>query len=407
MSSLALLAKAAGYEVSGSDKASSINVEMLESHGIEVSLEQTEEHIAKVHERHSIDWLVASAAIPDDHPEIKFADAERIKRTKRDDLLNAIIAEKKLPLVAVSGTHGKTTTSSMMVWISKELGINIAYAVGSNPSFGPSGDYQEGATCLIIEADEYDRNMLKFNPYLAVIVSLDFDHPDTYADEGDYLSAFSQFASQSEHLMTWESIAKKIQYDGENLLDPEAKTEGLSLRGKHNRNNAYLAIQSMQYLNPDIDSAILIRAANSYPGVERRFEQLSSGVYSDYAHHPVEIEATIQLASEQSENVVVVYQPHQNVRQHHIKDQYTDCFLGAKKLYWLPTYLTREPSDLELLTPDELTQKLANQDVLRLAELNDKLKQSLESDLEADDTIVVFMGAGNIDDWARQNFQTN
>ena len=130
-------------------------------------------------------------------------------------------------------------------------------------------------------------------------------------------------------------------------------------------------------------------------------------MYSDYAHHPVEIEATIQLASEQSENVVVVYQPHQNVRQHHIKDQYTDCFLGAKKLYWLPTYLTREPSDLELLTPDELTQKLANQDVLRLAELNDKLKQSLESDLEADDTIVVFMGAGNIDDWARQNFQTN
>ena len=144
---------------------------------------------------------------------------------------------------------------------------------------------------------------------------------------------------------------------------------------------------------------------NEFPGVGRRFERIADGLYSDYAHHPEEIEATMNVALEEAEmrgkkGVVVLYQPHQNVRQHEVKDGYRDVFKEASKVYWLPTYLVREDSNLPVITPEELIAGLSNKEVAEPAELSDELAESVSKWL-SDGYLVVLMTAGPADGWLR------
>ncbi len=144
----------------------------------------------------------------------------------------------------------------------------------------------------------------------------------------------------------------------------------------------------------------LIRAFETFPGTDRRFEKLAENLYSDYGHHPEEIAVTLQLAREVSDHVVLVYQPHQNWRQHFIRDQYTNQFEQAETVYWLPTYLTRENTDQVVLTPQELTSNITNLDAIHYAELNDALWNEIQNHI-AEGKLVVCMGAGTIDNWVR------
>ena len=143
-----------------------------------------------------------------------------------------------------------------------------------------------------------------------------------------------------------------------------------------------------------------------FPGTDRRFERLNAQLYSDYGHHPIEIAATLQLARELSEEVVLVYQPHQNRRQHRVRELYTDQFELAEKVYWLPTYLSREDPDQHVLTPRELTENLTNQDDVTIAELDDQLWTEIEKALQ-DGKLVLAMGAGSIDAWLRTKLQAS
>ena len=142
---------------------------------------------------------------------------------------------------------------------------------------------------------------------------------------------------------------------------------------------------------------------NEFPGVGRRFERLSEGIYTDYAHHPEEISATIGVARDEMvrrgmKGVTVVYQPHQNVRQHEIRDGYKKAFSGADKVWWLPTYLTRENPDLAVLTPAELSEGIDNVEVV---DLNDELFEKILKARDAGE-LVVLMTAGPADEWLRQ-----
>ena len=140
-----------------------------------------------------------------------------------------------------------------------------------------------------------------------------------------------------------------------------------------------------------------------FPGTFRRFEKLATNLYSDYGHHPNEIAATLQMASELSNNIVLVYQPHQNVRQHEVKDMYTaEVFAHAKKVYWLPTYQSREHPELEILTPEELSKNSG--DTVTIANLNDELWSNIKTELSAN-SLVLCMGAGSIDRWVRQQLR--
>ncbi|HEX5447710.1 MAG TPA: Mur ligase domain-containing protein, partial [Candidatus Saccharimonadales bacterium] len=173
---LALIAKQAGYEVSGSDAQDSAYVDYLRSKGVDnISIGQSREQIASLHASRPIDWFVYSSALPKTdpgHPELRFAEENHIKATKRSDFINEILSQKDLQLIAVAGTHGKTTATAMAIWLFKQLGIPVSYSVGAKLSFGDMGHYQPGSRYFIYEADEFDRNFLDFHPKMSMITGL-------------------------------------------------------------------------------------------------------------------------------------------------------------------------------------------------------------------------------------------
>ena len=320
-----------------------------------------------------------------------------IKTVRRDEQLAHIIKEKNHKPMAGAGTQGKTTTTGMMIWTMQQLGIPVSYSVGTTLSFGPSGKFDAGSEYFIYECDEFDRNFLHFQPYLSLITSIDYDHPDTYASEQDYLQSFKQFGEQSQRLIAWKSAHSElfINHPDAWMLD---ETLSIRLAGEHNRHNGTLVLKALEKLSIDGDG---LTALENFPGTDRRFEKLGNNLYSDYGHHPVEIAATLQLAHELSDHIVLVYQPHQNIRQHEINDQYTDQFELAEKVYWLPTYLSREDPNLAILSPEELTKNIMNTDSVRIADLNEELWSIIQQARDAD-KLVLCMGAGSIDGWLRQ-----
>jgi len=397
---LAEIAYDAGYQVQGSDATGGLVTHKLQERGIAVSFNQDGTFLRTCHSDRPIDWFVHTAALPFDHPELILARELGIKTTKRDELLARIISEKQLKLIAVAGTHGKTTTTGMLVWIMKELGIPVSYSVGTTLSFGPSGKFDPNSEYFIYECDEFDRNLLHFSPFLSLITSLDYDHPDTYKTESDYMEAFRQFINQSDMAIMWQQDGAKIQAtvdDGWILRADEVMD--LKLPGAHYRRNGTLVIKSLEYLKiSDVKSVTDI--LNSFPGTDRRFERLADNLYTDYGHHPAEIAANLQLAREVSDHIVLVYQPHQNVRQHEVRNDYTDCFTLADEIYWVPTYLSREDPTLPILTPEELTQNIANKDAVHIAELDDELWDTINA-ARRSGKLVLAMGAGSIDGWLR------
>jgi UDP-N-acetylmuramate--alanine ligase len=400
---LAQIALDAGYEVSGSDLKASPQTEALEKRGATIYIGQDGSQIRENHALSPINAFVYTAALPADHPELAFARSEDIPTSKRDELLAYILKSKNQKLIAIAGTHGKTTTSGMMVWACKQLRIPVSYSVGSTLSFGPSGAFNPDAEYFIYECDEFDRNFLHFEPVVSIITSLDYDHPDTYPTEQDYRTAFIQFLEQSGYSHLWEKDLHFLRADPQ--ADLEAYDEftditSIKLPGKHVRQNGYLVEKAMIRLFRDESPDDIRQAINGFPGTGRRMEKLAENLYSDYGHHPTEIAATIQQARELNEHVVVVYQPHQNIRQHEVKDDYTDVFAGAEKVYWLPTYLSREDPTLEILTPEQLIAGLADPDIAESAQLDDALWDDIKKE-QAAGRLVLCMGAGDIDGWLR------
>ncbi len=396
---LAEIAHDAGYQVTGSDAYATPMVDVLQARGIAVAIGQDGSYLQTVHDETPLDWFVYTAALPDDHPELVLARQLGIRTAKRDELLAHIIAEKDLKLVAVAGTHGKTTTTGMLIWTMQQLGLPVSYSVGATLSFGPSGRFDPRSEYFVYECDEFDRNFLHFEPHLSLITTIDYDHPDTYPSERDYLEAFRQFAAQSQRVVAWRDQHGDIldQLDHATLLDPSAVASGLTLHGAHNKRNATLVVTGLETLGLEEG---MEDALNRFPGTDRRFQRVAEGIYSDYGHHPSEIAATLQLARELSDRVALVYQPHQNTRQHEVCTKYTPAIFGdADIVYWLPTYLSREDTSRVILTPTDLTAQLDPARV-RYGELDDELWQQIQQ-LVRDGYLVLCMGAGSIDEWLR------
>ena len=138
---LAELAHDAGHSVQGSDAHSSLETSELMQRGIVVTNDQSGDYLEYCHKQRRIDWLVYTAALPADHPELVRAQKLGIYTAKRDELLRYIMSEKNLKMIAIAGTHGKTTTTGMMIWVLRQLGVPISYSIGTTISFGPSGQY--------------------------------------------------------------------------------------------------------------------------------------------------------------------------------------------------------------------------------------------------------------------------
>lgn len=415
---LAQIATQAGYSVSGSDKQASQYIDYLKSHGLtDIHIGQSKEQIAEVHAARPIDWYVYSSAVgieQPDAPELAFCRENGIKMTKRDDFLNHILTEKRLKLIAVAGTHGKTTTTAMVIWLFKKLEIPISYSVGAKISFGDMGHYIPGSEYFVLEADEFDRNFLAFRPHLSLITGITWDHHEIFPTEDDYQAAFRQFIDQSEHSLIWQEDAARIGVqDSEKvrvLQGDGEQNKVASVVGYHNRLDAWLAANGVADIIGKKDEEVGGLLAD-FPGLQRRMEPLIPGLYTDYAHTPEKIvgamSVALELAAKQDKQVVVVYEPLTNRRQHYMKDDYKDCFNGAKKVYWLPSYLAREDPAQAILSPSELITHLSDPSIAEPRQRDDSLKQTIQKHLDEGDMVVCMAGGGgdSLDEWLRTTFK--
>lgn len=416
---LAHLALDCGFTVSGSDTSESLSTQDLINRKVALSFNQNGDFIQQVYTQKPIDWFVYTSAINlKTSAEYQYIlqwnqqkPEKQIRVSKRSELLNFILKKKQLKLLAIAGTHGKTTTTAMIVWLFKQLKIPISYSIGTNISFGPSATYEEGSQYFVYECDEFDRNFLDFYPHSTILTSLDYDHPDTYPTKKDYFEAFEQFLNQTDALViAWQENLMQITTQKELLAfsksSDSSQIENLKLTGRHNRENGYLAIQLLNSLNISTEPKLKEILAK-FPGTQRRFEKLADFIFTDYAHHPKEIQATLQIANEfkqihslDNSKIVLIYQPHQNSRQHLIKKDYQNCFKIADIVYWLPTYLTRENPNQIILTPQDLIKYTQTKEIFKTASLDAHLSQQLLKHHHNKD-IIVFLGAGTIDAWAR------
>ncbi len=416
---LAEIALQAGYEVSGSDKRNSSYIEALRKIGIkDIFIDQSYEQIANVHTHHPIDWFVYSSALSieqPDAPELQFVSEHGIRATKRDELINEIITSKNLSLIAVAGTHGKTTTTAMTVWLSKQLGLPISYLLPAKTSFGPMGQYLNDSKYFIIEADEFDRNFLHFRPSISLISGVSWDHHEIFPSRENYQQAFLDFIKQSQHTVIWQDDASYLGIElqsNENISiqDPSnPKIRNIKLKGFYNRLDGWLALQALSSMTKaSVDE--LINALNLFPGLSRRMEQLLPNLYSDYAHTPEKIRGVMSVAKEMAEenrqNIVVVYEPLTNRRQHYIINDYGNCFNGASQVYWVPSYLAREDPTQRILPPSELISHLSDPTIAKPANRDDDLKRTIQAHLDKGDMVLGIAGGGggSLDDWLRENF---
>ncbi len=405
--SLALIAHQAGYSVSGSDQKTSDYIANLRASGItNITIGQTTENIASVHEKTPIDWFVYSSAVPTDHPEIQFAGQHDIKHSKRDEFINKLLQDTGQRMIAIAGTHGKTTTTAHCIWLFKQLGIPISYSVGAKLPFGAMGEFDAQAEYFVYEADEYDRNFLSFEPAISIIAGIDWDHPDIYPTRPEYYAAFQQFIDQSEHTIMWQSDAERIgaaASDHVSAIADDTDLSQLSLIGEVNRRNAFLVSHAVAGHDPEQNYDIL----NAFPGVSRRFERITSNIYTDYAHTPEKIRGAIGIASEVSGNIVVVYEGLHNTRQHFIKDELGELFTGVSRLYVVPSYLAREDESLALLTPEDLCQITTVPEERHPAQLNNALASTIREISTAGHLVLCLSagGGGSLDEWLRRTFE--
>lgn len=418
---LAQIAHEAGYSVSGSDKQGSQYIEYLKKHGItDIHVGQTREAIAAAHEREPIDWFVYTSALPlenPDAPELVYCTEQRIKTSKRDELLNLILQEKGLEMIAVAGTHGKTTTTAMLVWLFGEIHDKsrtpISYLLPAKTSFAEMGKFSPGGRYFVYEADEFDRNFLAFEPAISVITGVSWDHHEIFHTREDYQAAFREFISQSEHAFIWREDADYLGLEETpaiTILDSgDPAIEQLKLLGKYNRLDAWLALQATQRATGHpLDK--LVEIVNRFPGLSRRMEQVALGLYSDYAHTPEKIRGAmsvaLEMAAETGQKLVVVYEPLTNRRQHYMIDDYKDCFEGTDKLYWIPSYLAREDPKQRIIPPKELVEHLSDPSIAEPMERDEQLKAAIQKHLDDGDMVVCMAGGGggSLDDWLREEF---
>jgi UDP-N-acetylmuramate--alanine ligase len=292
MSGLALIAKALGAEVTGSDRAAAgPYIDRLRAAGIEPAVGHDAANVPEGAE------VVYSTAVPPENPE------RRPPELHRAAFLAELTALK--PAICVSGTHGKTTTTSMIVHALIACGLDPAYAVGGEVrSTQTNAAWGEGPW-FVVEADESDRSLLELHPRIAVITNAELDHHTTYASRRDVLDTFRAFAARAEHAVVPPELA--------DAGEVYAAAEGpLSVPGQHNRLNAGAALAALRIAGVDAPTDVLA----DFTGAGRRFEELGttrSGarVVDDYAHHPTEVAATIAAArSLEPKRVVAVFQPH-------------------------------------------------------------------------------------------------
>lgn len=246
---------------------------------------------------------------------------------------------KEYKVIAIAGTHGKTTTTAMVAEILIDAGLNPTVIVGSFVKKFDSNFRQGNSKYLVVEADEYNRHFLNFNPFLTVVTNIEADHLDCFKDLADIQNAFDKLLSQSENVI--KDYTKYLE-----------KVPKLSIPGEHNRMNAAAALAIADFLQ--VDENIAKESISKFTGTWRRLEEKGKTkegtiIYDDYAHHPTEIKASIEALRELyptgEKKITVVFQPHLYSRTKALFNDFAKCFKGADDIYILPIFFAREAKD--------------------------------------------------------------
>jgi len=413
MGGLAALAREAGHKVTGcdagvyppmSDQLRALGIDLMEGFGVE--------QLDLKPDMFVVGNVVSRARLA--NGEAKFSLMEAIldagaPYTSGPQWLAEHVLQGR-HVLAVAGTHGKTTTTAMSVWLAKQLSMPIGYILPAKSTFAEMGAYEEGAEYFIYECDEFDRNFLHYHPALSIITGIDWDHPDIYPTREEYYQAFRDFLEQSDTYILWQSDADRLSSaPKETLSDVDAAIDQIHLAGHVNRRNAWQVAHAFaRFTGKSVDE--LLPLLEKFPGVSRRFEQIIPGLYSDYAHTPEKIRGALQLGHEVAgDNLVVVYEGLHNTRQHFIREDLVHLFDSPKHTYIVPSYLAREDQSLELLTPEKLVEGLSETARAKseATSLDKSLEDSIYSHLEHGDTVLCLTagGGGSLDEWLRSVFQ--
>ena len=413
MSGLALVARELGAEVTGSDRALSGYVERLREHGIEPVIGHRAENVPPGAE------VVYSTAVPADNPERQAAGRE----LHRADLLAEVAQLKRC--LAVTGTHGKTTTAAMVVHVLRGCGLDPAYLLGGElRSTGANAGWGRGEW-VVVEADESDRSLLKLDPQIAVLTNAELDHHSTYASRLDLEQTLSTFMARAGgRAVVWDrpelrrlcppgavtfDVRDPVLHPGGSRFPWRGIEVELPVPGAHNALNAAAALTAATLAGARPEPAV--DALRDFRGARRRFELLGSTasgvpVYDDYAHHPTEVAAVLSAARTLApRRLVAVFQPHLYSRTRALWRQFGIALAAADLTVVLDVYPARERAE-DFPGIDGRLVAAAAADAARgrrVAWLPEPAAaQAFLGATLAPGDLCVVMGAGNVDELARR-----
>lgn len=421
MSAIARYLKNNGHNIYGYDRTRTQLTAELEKEGMNVTYEDDINHLPEV-----IDLAIYTPAIPAENKILKEIIKRGIQLNKRAFALAEIVKEKKV--IAIAGTHGKTTTSGLLAHLLYNSKIGCSAFLG-----GIANNYSTNMLCdtkseyVVVEADEYDRSFLNLNPFVSAITSISPDHLDIYQNKENLEQAFAQFANQTDkngHVFLKKEvnieIDEQIKTNTYSLTDIESDYYAWNVRvsngsyyfdyhapgkvyydmqmtypGIHNIENAVLALSIA--LNLGVNEYELRAALKSFKGMKRRFDLKCKTdetiYYDDYAHHPEEIEATITSLKHLYPNkrICGIFQPHLYSRTKDFADQFAEALENLDDIILLPIYPAREDA-IPGITSKTILHKINKMDKYHVT------KEQLFPLLSAlQPELLVTLGAGDID----------
>ena len=444
LSAIARVLLEKGHMISGSDRQFSHLAANLEAAGARIFTGHAAENIG------SCELVVRSSAILDSNPEVVAARERGIPVMKRDVFLGELLSDKKV--IAVAGSHGKTTTTAMLAWTFTQLGQDPSFIVGGVISDLGANAHAGKGPHFIIEADEYDRMFHGLQPSIAIITNVEHDHPDCYPTPEDFFQAFSIFiekipaggslvycaddAGAARLALNATQPVMHVAYGLENAqlacradhlqpnqhggfsCDVQVGTThcqlDLSVPGLHNVRNALAVLAAVSICKLDLQKAAA--ALNKFSGAGRRFEVRGEAagmtIIDDYGHHPTEIRATLAGARARypEQRIIAVWQPHTFSRTQTLFSDFVHAFDDADQVIITEIYPSREQppaggySSLSLVNTMNLNAKAHNGGITRketlfAANLLDAVSLILQHALPGD--IIVILSAGDAD-WIGQ-----
>ncbi|MDP3918101.1 MAG: Mur ligase family protein [Candidatus Woesebacteria bacterium] len=389
MGGVAQLASKMGYTVTGCD---------LKTGG------HNKEHL------NGIDLLIVSPAVlyqSKNEPELLIAKKKKIVMTWEEFVGKVLMKDKFV--IAIAGTHGKSTTTAMIGKMMTDNGFDPTVLLGAkvlewngNSRFGKSKYF-------VIEADEFNDSFLYYHPDIAVINNIEFDHPDYFDSEKQLFESFNKFIGNLKDggtlIVNWDDDGVKALLSKSDLkslkkVRPSQVAElNLKVIGNHNQNNAQMVLELGKVLG--ISEEKIIQSLENFEGIGRRMEEIGKNIFDDYAHHPTAIKTTLAGVRNKYPNAKIwaIIEPHGFLRTKALLTFYKDAFVSVDKVIIGPIFKARDKETFDM-TPEKI-KEVSNHKNIYTANSIDQIVEIIKEKKENNDLFVV-MGAGNSNIWAKK-----